>query len=239
MTESTEDVLRSALGDGVLVLTMNRPDKRNALNLALIEALIAALEEADKSAAARAIVLTGAGPAFCAGADMKEFADAEARASAPSVRRSDLMSRLFGMIPAMTTPVIAAVNGFALGGGCALMLGCDMAVAADGASFGYPELRHGMAAGGVMPSLVRLVGTRTAFDLVATARTLDADEALRLNLVNRVVAAEGLIDEAISIAAVLAGYPPGAVATTKRVLHETATLSVVDGLAHAGALRRD
>lgn len=238
MTESTEDVLLSALGEGVLVLTMNRPDKRNALNLALMEALVAALGEADKSDAARAIVLTGAGKAFSAGADLKEFPDPAARASEPSARRSDLMGHLFAMIPAMSTPVIAAVNGFALGGGAALMLACDMAVAAEGASFGYPELTHGMAAGGVMPSLVRLVGTRTAFDLVGTARRVDAGEALRLNLVDRVVPGDRLIDEATSIAAVLAGYPPGAMAATKKALHETATLPVADGIAHARALRQ-
>jgi len=239
MNGGTEAVLKHAISDSVLLLTMNRPEKRNALNLALVEALAEALREADDVDDIHVVVLTGAGKAFCAGADMREFPDPASRDRADSERRSDLMNHLFGTIPRMTKPVLAAVNGFALGGGCALMLGCDFAFAAEGSSFGYPELRHGMVAGGVMPSLVRLVGTRAAFDLVGTGRTVDASEALGLGLVNRVVPPESLLDEALSFATQLASYPPAALATTKRLLHESATLSLVDGLARARALRRN
>ncbi len=220
----------SERSDAVLVLTLNRPDKMNALNLALSEALVQAFEAADADAGVRALVLTGKGRAFCAGADLKEFSDENPADEPLAERRSLAMRRIYRMIPALGKPVVAAVNGFALGGGCALALTCDMALADEGAKLGYPELKYGMVAAGVMPSLVHQVGGRAAFDLMLTARTIDAAEALGLGMINRVVAAGDALKAAVEVAEIMAGYDSDAVAATKKMVHELADLSLRDGL---------
>ncbi len=228
----SEGVLLQEKSEAVLVLTMNRGDKLNALDLALTEALVAAFEAADGAADVRAVVLTGAGRAFCAGADLKEFRDKTAANADLSARRSEAMRHLYQLIPGLSKPVIAAVNGFALGGGCALALACDMAVADEDAKFGYPELKHGLVPAGVMPSLVHRVGVMAAFDLVATGRTIDAAEALRFGLISRTVAAGHAVEEAMSAAGVMAGYPPDALSASKALVHKLAELSLRDGLAY-------
>lgn len=220
----------SERSDAVLVLTLNRPDKMNALNLALSEALVQAFEAADADAGVRALVLTGKGRAFCAGADLKEFSDENPADEPLAERRSLAMRRLYRLIPALRKPVVAAVNGFALGGGCALALACDMALADEGAKLGYPELKYGMVAAGVMPSLVHQVGGRAAFDLMLTARTIDAAEALGLGMINRVVAAGDALKEAVEVAGIMAAYDADAVAATKKMVHALADLSLRDGL---------
>jgi enoyl-CoA hydratase/carnithine racemase len=225
-----EAVLLQARIGTVLVLTMNRGDKLNALDLALTEALVQAFDAADGEADVRAIVLTGAGRAFCAGADLKEFRDRTAANEAPARQRSDAMRRLYRMIPALSKPVIAAVNGFALGGGCALALACDMALAGEGARFGYPELKHGMVPAGVLPSLLHRVGATAAFDLVATGRTIDAAEALRFGMISRIVGDAEIVDEATAVAGVMAGYAPAVMSVAKSLLHDLADLSLRDGL---------
>lgn len=228
--DMADPVILTEMSANVLVLTMNRPDKMNALDLALTEALVQAFEAADGNGDVRAIVLTGAGRAFCAGADLKEFQDETPATAELSERRSQAMRRLYRQIPGLSKPVVAAVNGFALGGGCALALVCDMALADEGAKFGYPEIRHGMVAAGVMPSLVHQVGGKAAFDLMLTARTIDAAEALRLGMVNRVVSAGAAVEDAVSVAEIIAGYDADAVAATKKMVHGLADLSLRDGL---------
>ncbi len=228
--DMAEPVLLSERSGNVLVLTMNRPNKMNALDLALTEGLVQAFEAADADADVRAVVLTGAGRAFCAGADLKEFQDENGETAALSERRSQAMRRLYRVIPGLSRPVVAAVNGFALGGGCALVLACDMALADEGAKFGYPEVRYGMVAAGVIPSLVHQVGGKTAFDLMLTARTIDAAEALRLGLINRVVSAGDAVADAVEMAETIAGYDAEAVAATKKMVHALADLSLRDGL---------
>ena len=225
----TDSVLQEHL-DGVLLLTLNRPDKLNALNLALTEALVTALDEADADDDVRVIVVTGTGRAFSAGADLKEFKDKTPDNAAANQRRSDLFARLNGMVPQMRKPVIAAVNGLALGGGCGLVVSCDMAVASDAATFSYPELKHGMVPAGVLPGLARQVGRKAAFDLMGTGRTFDAAEAVRLGVVSRSVAADRLLDEVMSVARTMAGYSTEAMSGLKRLLDRVVDLPLADGL---------
>ncbi|MEQ8349671.1 MAG: enoyl-CoA hydratase/isomerase family protein [Sneathiellaceae bacterium] len=223
-------VLLSEDRDGVRHLTMNRPDKLNALDFALTEALVAAFEAADADRNVRAVVLTGAGRGFCAGADTTEFKDLTPANQDLVERRAALTGRLHAVVPQMRMPVIALVNGFAMGGGAGLALACDHVLAADNAVFGYPEVRHGIVAAIVMASLVRQVGRKIAFDLVATGRRIDAAEAARLGLVNRVVPAASLAGEGAAVAATMAGHAPQAMEATKKLLQAVADLPLLDGL---------
>src|SRR5580658_1240627 len=198
----------------VRLLTMNRPEKRNALNLALSEALYDALREADSAADVRAIVLTGAGPAFCAGADLSEFAALSSADTALVERRADVTAKLHGIFSRLTKPVVTAINGAAMGGGAGLALAGDIAVMSQTAKLGYPEVKHGIVAAVVMASLVRHAGRKAAFELVATGESVDATRALALGLVNRVVAPDQLGETARQFAGAMAAIAPQAMAAT-------------------------
>jgi len=208
----------------VRVLTMSRPDKRNALNLSLSEALLAALLEADKAEGVRAIVLTGAGPAFCAGADLSEFAALSAANAALVERRADITAKLHGVFSQLTKPVVTAINGAAMGGGAGLALAGDIALISATAKLGYPEVKHGIVASVVMANLIRQAGRKAAFELVATGEPIDAARALTLGLVNRVVAPEGLMGEAMQTAQKLAAVAPQALAATKALFYRVGEL---------------
>jgi enoyl-CoA hydratase/carnithine racemase len=223
--------------DGVLLLTLDRPEKLNALNLALADGLVTALDDAEADDAVRAVVVTGAGRAFSAGADLKEFQEKTPENAAANQRRSDLYARLNGMVPGMSKPVIAAVNGLALGGGCGLVVACDMAVATEGATFSYPELKHGMVPAGVLPGLARQVGRKAAFDLMGTGRTFGAEEAVRFGIISRVVAADRLLDDVMETAHIMAGYSTEAMSGLKRLLDRVVDLPLADGLAFVRADR--
>jgi enoyl-CoA hydratase len=209
----------------VRVLTLNRPEKRNALNLSLSEALYDALREADGAAQVRAVVLTGAGPAFCAGADLSEFAEmSSAKAVAVVERRANITAKLHGVFPRLTTPVVTAINGAAMGGGAGLAVAADIAVMSAMAKLGYPEVKHGIVAAVVMANLVRQAGRKAAFELVATGAAIDAARALELGLVNRVVAPQMLMHEAMQYARAMAAVSPQAMAATKRLFYRVAEL---------------
>ncbi|MFC3229254.1 enoyl-CoA hydratase/isomerase family protein [Marinibaculum pumilum] len=226
----TEPVLLSEDRDGVRHLVMNRPEKLNALNFALTEALVAAFEAAEADGAVRAMILTGAGRGFCAGADTSEFKDLTPDNRDLVERRAALTGRLHAVVPQLRMPVVALVNGHAMGGGAGLALACDYVMAADSAIFAYPEVRHGIVAAIVMASLVRQVGRKIAFDLVATGRRIDAAEAQALGLVNRVVPAAALADEGAALAASLAAQSPQAMAESKKLLQAVADLPLQEGL---------
>jgi len=230
----TDSVLQERR-DGVLLLTLNRPEKLNALNLALAEGLVTALDAAEADGSVRAIVITGTGRAFSAGADLKEFAEKTPDNATANQRRSNMYARLNGMVPGMSKPVIAAVNGFALGGGCGLVVSCDMAVASETASFSYPELKHGMVPAGVLPALARQVGRKAAFDLMGTGRTFDAREAVGLGIISRTVAGDQLLGDVMGIAQTMAGYSVEAMAGLKRLLDRVVDLPLADGLAFVQA----
>ena len=212
----------------VRILTMNRPEKRNALNSALTQGLLDALRAADADEAVRAVVLTGAGQGFCAGADLSEFKDLQDAVAAEG--RAELTMQLHLVFSTMKTPVVSAINGHAMGGGAGLAIAADLAVMAQGAKLGYPEAKHGIVAAIVMANLVRQAGRKAAFELVALGEPIDAERALALGLVNRVVAAGKALDEAMVLAEKLVGLKGTAMQETKRLFHEVADLALAPAL---------
>ena len=204
----------------VRILTMNRPEKRNALNSELTQGLLDALRAADADESVGAIVLTGAGQGFCA--DLSEFRELGAGLAAQD--RAELTMQLHLKFIKISKPVVAAVNGHAMGGGAGLAIASDLAVMAEGAKLGYPEPKHGIVAAIVMANLVRQVGRKAAFELVSLGEPVEAREALRLGMVNRVVPLEELMGHAVSIAEKLAAVKREAMAETKRLFHEVVDL---------------
>jgi len=215
----------------VRVLTMNRPEKRNALNNALTAALLEGLRAADADEAVNCIVLTGAGPAFCAGADLGEFKDLTEVNQPLVARRAELTMRLHEAFSRLSKPVVTAINGPAMGGGAGLALAGDLALMAASAKLGYPEVKHGIVAAIVMPNLVRQVGRKAAFELLATGRAIGAARALELGLVNRVVPDAELIAATLALAGELAAVSRPAMATTKALFYQVAEVSFADALA--------
>jgi methylglutaconyl-CoA hydratase len=227
----TAGVLATAREGGVLTLTLNRPEKRNALSNALIEALHAALEGADLDPDVRVVRVTGAGKDFCAGADLEELlasADASSEANEAAALR---LGALFGRMRALPKPVVAVVRGRALAGGAGLMTACDIVLAGEGAQVGYPEVARGFVPAMVMTMLRRLAGEKTALDLVLTGRLLRAEEARSAGLVSRVVSDDALEREAGELARSLAATPASALALTKQLFHQLDDLSFDQGIA--------
>ena len=208
----------------VRILTMNRPEKRNALNSELTKALFEALRAADADESVGAIVLTGAGQGFCAGADLSEFK--ELRDPAAADDRAELTMNLHLVFSRIAKPVVTAINGAAMGGGAGLAIAGDLAVMAEGAKLGYPEVRHGIVAAIVMANLVRQVGRKAAFELVALGEPIDAARALHLGMVNFIVPAAELLPRSLQIADKLATVSRPAMAETKRLFYEVADLGL-------------
>ena len=214
----------------VRVLTMNRPEKRNALNTALTRALLDGLREADAAAPARCVVLTGAGQGFCAGADLSEFKDLKPENAGLVEARAELTMQLHLAMPKMAKPVVMAINGAAMGGGAGLAIAGDLAVMAESAQLGYPEVRHGIVAAIVMANLVRQAGRKAAFELVALGEPIDARRALALGMVNRVVPDRDLLPSALQIAEALSRVDAQALKATKQLFHEAADLPLEEAL---------
>jgi len=219
----------------VRILTLNRPEKHNALNTVLTRELLDALHTADADPAVRAVVLTGAGKSFCAGADTSEFSALTPDDPQAVTARADLTTALHLAFSQMNTPVVSAVRGNALGGGAGLAIACDLCVMSETVRFGYPELRHGIVAAVVMANLVRQVGRKQAFELVALGEPLDGAGAKAFGLCNRVVPDAEVLETALRLADTVAGWNPLAMATTKRSFHRAADL----GLAQALEVGRD
>jgi methylglutaconyl-CoA hydratase len=222
--------LRSELSAGVLTLTLDRPDKRNALDGALIDALAAALERADLDAEVRVVALRGAGKDFCAGADLKELLESADRTPAENEASARRLGDLFLAIRRLPKPVVAIVQGRALAGGAGLATACDVVLAGVGAQLGYPEIQRGFVPAMVMTILRRLAGERAALDLVLTGRLVGAEEARGLGLVSRVVADDRLDEESRALLATLAAASPTALGLTKRLFHELEGLSFEAGI---------
>lgn len=218
------------------VVTINRPDKRNALSRDLIAGLMVAVSRAADDAAARCVILTGSGPAFCAGMDLDELRGTLGEQSMMVWDDARKLSALYELIYTLPKPTVAAVNGAAVAGGAGLATVCDLAVTVPGAKFGYPEVRRGLVAAMVMPHLLRHVGERTARWLLLTGELIDAAEAKRLGLVNEVVAPDLLLATAETWAGYLAQGGPKALATTKDLLRQCSRQAVpVENLAEASA----
>jgi enoyl-CoA hydratase/carnithine racemase len=212
----------------VRILTMNRPEKRNALNSELANGLLNALRAADADETVGAIVLTGAGQGFCAGADLSEFKGMGTGLAAED--RAELTMQLHLAFSRISKPIVSAINGHAMGGGAGLAIAADLAVMAEGAKLGYPETKHGIVAAIVMANLVRQVGRKAAFELAALAEPVDAQRALQLGLVNRVVPLGLVVGEAIVLAEKLAAVKREAMAETKRLFHEVADMPLAPAL---------
>jgi enoyl-CoA hydratase len=209
---------------GVRILTMNRPEKRNALNHALTQALLDALQAAEADDGVRSVVLAGAGVAFCAGADLSEFKELTPDKAHLVERRAELTMNLHGIFSRLSKPVVTAINGAAMGGGAGLALAGDVALMASTAKLGYPEVRHGIVAAIVMANLVRNVGRKAAFELVAAGEPVDAARACALGMVNRVIAPEQLMASACEIAEKFAAVERAAMAATKQLFYRVLDL---------------
>lgn len=215
----------------MLTLTLNRAAKRNALSLALVEALHEALGRADLDAAIRVVVIRGAGRDFCAGADLDELLASADRALDENERDALRLGSLFIRIRGMPKPVIAVVQGRALAGGAGLALACDLVIAGEGAQIGFPEVHRGFVPAMVMTLLRRATGEKVAFDLVATGRSVPAAEAQRLGLISRVVPDSALAAAADELTASVAGAPQTALGLTKRLLYELDGTDFANGVA--------
>jgi enoyl-CoA hydratase len=209
------------------IATLNRPEALNALNTPLLDELAAALEAWDRDNAVRVMIVTGSERAFAAGADIKEMAPK----SFPQMHRENLFGEQFDRIARLRKPVIAAVAGHALGGGCELAMLCDFIVAADSAKFGQPEIALGIMPGlGGTQRLPRLIGKAKAMELVLTGRTMDAPEALASGLVARVVPAAALMAETLKIANRIAAQSQPALLMAKEAINRTLETSLSEGL---------
>jgi enoyl-CoA hydratase len=216
-----------------LRITLNRPKQLNALNDALMTALGEALQAADNDDAIGCIVITGSDKAFAAGADI----GAMAGYSYMDAYRGNYITRNWEQIRNVRKPVIAAVAGFALGGGCELAMMCDFIIAADTAKFGQPEIKLGIIPGaGGTQRLPRAVGKAKAMDMVLTARMMDAAEAERAGLVSRVVAADKLIDEAMAAAATICGMSLPSVMLAKQCVNRAFESGLADGVTYERGL---
>ena len=213
--------------DGVALLVMDRPEVLNALNFAQVEAIADALEALDEDASCRAVVLTGAGNrAFASGADIAELAQ---QTNASLTASNDF--RHWERITATRKPIVAAVRGFALGGGCELAMACDMIVAGDDAQFGQPEIRLGVMPGaGGTQRLTRAIGKARAMEMILTGRIMGAREAEAHGLVSLVVPSEATVPAALELAGRIAAMPPVAVEAAKAAVNRAEELALADGV---------
>ena len=228
MTEAL--ILTETLGDGerrTALILLNRPKQLNALNDALMDQLGAALIAFDRDDGIGAIVITGNEKAFAAGADIS----AMAKFDYMHVHQNDFITRNWETLLQVRKPVIAAVNGFALGGGCELAMMCDMLICADNARFGQPEIKIGIIPGaGGTQRLPRAVGKAKAMDLVLTGRMMDAAEAERAGLVSRIVAADKVLDEALAAAVAICALSGPSVALGKACVNKSFESGLMDGI---------
>jgi methylglutaconyl-CoA hydratase len=225
----TDRVLAS-LQNGVLTATLNRPDKRNAIDAPMIDALHALLERADLEGDVRVIALRGAGKDFCAGMDLSELL-ASADHTVERNREAALQfGRLFIRMRALPKPLVALVHGRALAGGCGLATACDLVVASESAQFGYPEVQRGFVPALVMNLLRRAVGEKAAFDLAVTGRTLTATEALAAGLVSRVYEDSDFEEQAGDVLRALASSSASSLALTKQLFYQLEGRGFEDGI---------
>lgn len=212
--------------DRVATITLNRPKALNALNTQVMNEVTGAAAELDADPGVGAIILTGNEKAFAAGADIKEMAEL----SFADVFAADFFAA-WGRFAATRTPTIAAVAGYALGGGCELAMMCDILIAADSAKFGQPEIKLGVLPGmGGSQRLTRAIGKAKAMDLILTGRNMDAEEAERAGLVSRVVPADALLDEANKVAATIAGMSLSAARMAKEAVDRSFETTLSEGL---------
>lgn len=224
------DVLRVEREGEVLVLRLNRPEKRNALNGPLVEALDAALQSAEDDSGLRVILLRGEGPDFCAGADLAELETTTTKGPEASLAEARRLGALFLRMRRHPRPIVAAVHGRVLAGGCGLATACDMVLSHEEAQFGYPEVHLGFVPAMVMAILRQKLTEGTAFELVTMGNRISATEALRLGMVNRIFPKESFELDVEGFVMELASRPGEAVSLTKGLLYELAELDFEAGI---------
>jgi enoyl-CoA hydratase len=225
----TYEILKLAVADGVATVTISRPQALNALNTRFFQEMDALVAELKARDDIKAVVLTGEGKAFVAGADIAEMVS---KPQAVAREFSQLGQRTFRSLELLDKPVIAAVNGFALGGGCELALACDIRVASSKAKFGQPEVNLGLIPGyAATQRLPRLIGLGDALYLLLTAELITAEEALRVGLVQKVVEPEALLETALAIARTIASKGPKAVKLAKQVARQGLLMDFESGCA--------
>lgn len=222
-----ELVLVEKRNTAVAVLTLNRPKALNALSDGLMEQLVQKLQEVDADDSIRAAVVTGTGKAFAAGADIKEM---NTRTCYADTRRGNMLAH-WSKITEIRKPIIAAVNGFALGGGCELAMSCDIIIASEDAKFGQPEIKLGTIPGvGGTQRLIRAIGKSKAMQLILTGDMLTAAEAETAGLVSQVVPAGSTLDEAVKVAEKIAGFSLPVAVLAKECVNAAAETSLAEGL---------
>lgn len=222
--------ITAALEGGVLTGMLDRPEKRNAIDAAMIDGLESLLERAELEAAVRVVVLRGAGKDFCAGMDLEELLQSADRTVEQNRAAAMRFGGLFLRMRTLPKPVIAVVQGRALAGGCGLATGCDLVLAAESAQFGYPEVQRGFVPALVMNMLRRAVGEKIAFDLAATGRLMTAREAERAGLVSRVFPDAEFESASVQVVREIAGLSPTALALTKQQLYRLDGVGFEDGV---------
>ncbi|MDQ3667659.1 MAG: enoyl-CoA hydratase-related protein [Acidobacteriota bacterium] len=229
MTDKSPSVL-STLDGSIARITLNRPEKRNALNEALVSGIKSALRKANAIDAVRVVVITGAGQDFCSGADLEALRKISEASVSENVEDALSLMELFELIREVPVPVVAAVRGRALAGGCGLASACDLVLAASSARFGYPEVKIGFVPAMVMAFLKRNVSEKRAFELLTRGAEITAEEAMKIGLVNQVFSNDTFDDQ---VKAYISGFEKvskSAIALTKRLLYQT------DGMAFSEAL---
>lgn len=232
-------VLLYEVSDRVATLTLNRPDKRNALNGELVAGLKEGLSRAADDDDVRVIALTGAGADFCSGADLAELERIAEASLEENLEDARTLGALFTTMRHLPKPIVAVVRGRALAGGCGLASACDLVLAHEDAEFGYPEVYLGFVPALVMTILRRKVGEGVAFELVAQGDRFDVREAHRLGLVNRIFEDRAFDDDAAAYLTALAKKPPSAISMTKSLLYELDELDFDAGIARAAEVNAE
>lgn len=213
-------------------LTLNRPDKRNAINSRMVSEMQSALDEIENGHS-RVAIITGAGKSFCAGMDLEMLSDIASQSSAENMDDSRRMGKMFRRIWSFSKPLIAAVNGAALAGGCGIATLCDFTLAVPEAKFGYTEVKIGFLPAIVSVFLSRQIGEKRCRDLLLTGRLVEASEAKELGLVNEIVSSERLMDRAHELAADLLAASPSSITRAKHLLVSAAAAGVDHDLERA------
>lgn len=229
--QTADILLREDLADGITVLTLNRPAARNALSMGLMQALDDALVAIGRDDTVRVVVIRGAGPAFCAGHDLREIRGTPTRDAYAQVFA--LCSRLMQRIVHLPRPVIAQVHGVATAAGCQLVASADLAVAADTARFATPGVNIGLFCSTPMVALSRAVGRKAAMEMLLTGDLIDTARARELGLVNRVVSEAALADATLALARQIASKSPLTLAIGKEAFYRQAEMSLADAYAYA------
>jgi methylglutaconyl-CoA hydratase len=224
-------MLLTEISQGILTLTLNRPEKRNALSTPMLRALSSELERADLDLAVRVVVIRGAGRDFCAGADLDELLASADKSPAENESAALVLGSVFIRMRQLSKPVVAVIHGRALAGGAGLLTGCDIALAPESARVGYPEIQRGFVPAMVMTMLRRAVGEKVAFDLAATGRVLTANEAAALGLLSRVFPDDQFESGVSEVVRALAAAGSSAMALTKKQFYQ------LDGLDFEAGIR--